>query len=114
MDGFSRFPYVGSLFGPPEPTTGASRPQWDAMGFGLLETDVADEVCIGDSVILGDLGFFDEEYCSSAFNLFGGGARDAEVVGEESTPFIGEGAFPDGCVGTAKELGKGALFSGCW
>ena len=46
--------------------------------------------------------------------MFGGGARDAEAVGEESTPFVGEGAFPDGCVGTAKELGNGAVFSGLW
>jgi hypothetical protein len=84
------------------------------MGFGLLGTDVADEVCVGDSVILGDLGFLDEEYCSSAFDLFRGGARDAEAVGEESTPFVGEGAFPDGCVGTAKELGKGSLLVGRW
>jgi hypothetical protein len=84
------------------------------MGFGLLRTDVADEVCVGDSVILGDLGFLDEEYCSSAFDLFRGGARDAEAVGEESTPFVGEGAFPDGCVGTAKELGKGSLLVGRW
>jgi hypothetical protein len=84
------------------------------MGFGLLRTDVADEVRVGDSVILGDLGFFDEEYGSSAFDLFGGGARDAEAVGEEPTAFVGEGAFPDGCVGTAKELGKGALFAGRW
>jgi hypothetical protein len=86
----------------------------DAMGFGLLGADVADEICVGDPVVLGDLGFFDEEYCSSAFYLFGGGSRDAEAVGEESTPFVGKGAFPDGCVGTAKELGKGALFAGCW
>ena len=35
-------------------------------------------------------------------------------MGEESTPLIGKGAFPDGCIGTAKELGKGALFSGRW
>ena len=40
--------------------------------------------------------------------------RDAEAMGEESTPLIGKGAFPDGCIGTAKELGKGALFSGRW
>ena len=33
-------------------------------------------------------------------------------MGEESIPFIRKGAFPDGCVGTEEELGKGALFAG--
>ena len=84
------------------------------MGFGLLGMDVADEICVGDSVILGDLGFFDEEYCFSAFDLFGDGTRDAEAVGKESTPLVGKGAFPDRCVETAKEFGKGALFAGRW
>jgi hypothetical protein len=65
-------------------------------------------------VILGDLVLFDEEYCSSAFDLFGGGSRDAEAVGEESTPLVGKGAFLHSCVGTVKELGKGALFAGRW
>ena len=74
----------------------------------LLQADVADEICVGDPVVLGDLVLFDEEYCPGAFALFGGGVRDAE--GGESTPFVGKGAFPDGCVGTAKELSKGALF----
>jgi hypothetical protein len=82
------------------------------MCLGLLRTDVADEICVGDPVILGDLVLFDEECCPGAFDLFGGGSRDAEAVGEESTPFVGKGAFPDGCIGTAKEFGKEALFSG--
>ena len=80
----------------------------------FLWTDVADEICVGESVILGDLGFFGEEYCPDAFYLCGGGSRDAKAVGEESTPLVGKGAFLDGCVGTAKELGKGALFAGRW
>ena len=81
------------------------------MCLGLLRTDVADEICVGGPVVLGNLVLFDEEYCPGAFDLFGGGSRDAKAVGEESTPFVGKGAFPDGCVETAKELGKGALFS---
>ena len=84
------------------------------MCFGLLWTDVAYEICVGDSVILGDLGLFDEKYCSGAFDLLGGGSRDAEAMGEESTSCVCKGAFPDGCVGTKKELGKGALFAGSW
>ena len=52
--------------------------------------------------------------CAGAFDLFGSGARDIKAMGEESTPFICKGAFPDGCVGTEKELGKGALFAGRW
>ena len=36
-------------------------------------------------------------------------------MGEESTPLVGKGAFPDSCVGTErKELSKGALFAGRW
>ena len=65
-------------------------------------------------MILGDLGLFDEKYCASAFDLFGGGSRVAEAMGKESTPFVYKGAFPDGCVGTEKEIGKGALFAGHW
>jgi hypothetical protein len=84
------------------------------MGFGLLGTDVADKVRVGNSVILGDLAFLDEEHRSGAFHLFGGGSRDAEAVGKESTPFVGKGALTDGCIGTVKELGKGALFLGRW
>ena len=65
-------------------------------------------------MILGDLGLFDKKYCASAFDLFGGGSRDAEAMGEESTPFICKGAFTDGCVGTEKELGKRALIASRW
>ena len=84
--------------------------------FGLLRTDVAYEIRVGDSVILGDfLGLLNEKYCAGAFDLFGIEARDAaEAMGKESTPFIHKGAFPDGCVGTEKELGNGALFAGRW
>ena len=84
------------------------------MCFGLLWTDVAYEIRVGDSVILGDLGRLDEKYCFGAFDLLGGGSRDAEAMGEESTSCVCKGAFPDGCVGTKKELGKGALFAGSW
>ena len=76
------------------------------MCLGLLRTEVADEICVGDSVVLGDLGLFNEEYCPGASDLFGGGSRDAEAVGEESTPLVGKGAFPDARVGAAKELGE--------
>jgi hypothetical protein len=82
--------------------------------FGLLWTDVAYAIRVGDSVILGDLGLLGKKYCAGAFDLFGGGSRSAEAMGEESTPFICKGAFPDGCVGTEEELGKGALFAGRW
>ena len=84
------------------------------MCFGLLQTDVAYEIRVGDSWILGDLGLLDEKYCAGAFDLFGGGSRDAKAMGEESTTFICKGAFLDGYVGTEKELGKGALFAGRW
>ena len=84
--------------------------------FRSFVTHVAYEIRVGDSVILGDfLGLLDEKYCAGAFDLFGSGARDAaKAMGEESTPFIQKGAFSDGCVGTEKELGNGALFAGCW
>ena len=36
-----------------------------------------------------------------------------EAMGKESTSFFCKGAFPDGCVGTEEELGKGALFADC-
>ena len=49
-----------------------------------------------------------------AFDLFGGGSRDAEAMGEEATPFVCKGTFPGGGFGTEKELGKGALFAGRW
>ena len=74
-----------------------------------LRTDVAYEIRVGDSVILGDLGLHDEKDCASAFDLFGGGARDTEAMGEESTPFIRKGAFPDGCVGTRSLVRKPCL-----
>ena len=82
--------------------------------FRSFVTHVAYEIRVGDLVILGELGLLDEKYCAGAFDLFGGGARDTEAMGEELTPFIRKGAFPDGCVGTEKELGKGALFAGRW
>ena len=63
-------------------------------------------------MVLGDLGFFDKEYCAGAFDLFGGGASYTEAMGKESTPFICKGSLPDGCMGTEEELGKGALFDG--
>jgi hypothetical protein len=84
------------------------------MCFGLLWTDFAYEIRVGDSVILGDLGLRDKKYCFGAFDLLSAESRDAEAMGEESTPFVCKGAFPDGCVGTEKELGKGALFAGSW
>ena len=84
------------------------------MCFGLLWMDVAFEIRVDDSVILRDLGLLGEKYCSGAFDLLGSGSRDAEAMGKESTPFVCKGAFPDGCVGTEKELGKGALFAGRW
>ena len=65
-------------------------------------------------MILGDLSLLNEKYCAGAFDLLGGGSRSSEAMGEESTPFVCKGAFPDGCVGTEKELGKGALFAGSW
>ena len=65
-------------------------------------------------MVLGDLGLLDEKYCAGSFDLFGGGSRGAVAMGEESTLFIRKRAFPDGCVGTEKELGKGALFAGRW
>ena len=80
----------------------------------FLISDVAYEIRVGGSVILGDLGLLDKKYCAGAFDLFGGGMRSAEAMGEESTPFICKGAFPDGCVGTKKDLGKRALFAGRW
>jgi hypothetical protein len=51
------------------------------MCFSLLRTDVAYEICVGDSVILGDLGLVNEKDCTGAFDLFGGGSRDAEAMG---------------------------------
>ena len=81
------------------------------MCLGFLRTDVADEVDVGDLVVLGDLGFLDKEYCASAFDLFGSGASYTEVMGDESTPFICKGSFLDGCVRTEEKLGKGALFA---
>ena len=84
------------------------------MCFSLLRMDVAYEIRVGGSVILGDLGLHDEKDCASAFDLFSSGARDIEAMGEESTPFIHKGEFPDGCVGTDNELGKEALFAGRW
>ena len=84
------------------------------MCFGLQRMDVANEVGIGDLVVLGDLGLpFLIKYCAGAFDLFGSGASCIEAMGEESTPFICKGAFPDCCIGTEEELGKkGALFAG--
>ena len=82
------------------------------MCFGLLRTDVADEVGVGDFVVLGDLGLLDKKYCARAFDLFDGEASYTEAMGEELTPMICKGAFPDGCVRTEEKFGKGALFAG--
>jgi hypothetical protein len=51
------------------------------MRFGLLWTDVADEVCTGYLAILGDLGLLDEGHGACAFNLFGDGAFEADAMG---------------------------------
>ena len=85
------------------------------MRFGFLWTeDVVDKVRVDDSVIFGDLGLVNEEYCAGSLYSFGGGPREAEAMGKESTPFICKGAFPDGGVGTEEEFGKGALFASRW
>ena len=65
-------------------------------------------------MILGDLSLLNEKYCAGAFDLLGGGSRSSEAMGEESTPFVCKGAFPDGRIGTEKQLGNGALFSSRW
>ena len=82
------------------------------MCLGFLQTDVADEVGVGDLVVLG--GFSMKNTVPVPLTcLFGNGASYTETMGEESTPFIcKKGAFPDGCVRTEEELGKGALFAG--
>ena len=84
------------------------------MCFGFLWTDVADEVCVDDSVIFGDLGLVDEEYWAGSLYSFRSGSREAKAMGKELTPFICKGAFPDGGIGTEEEFGKGALFAGRW
>ena len=61
---------------------------------------------------LGTWAFSIKKYCAGAFDLFGSGASYTEAMGEESTPFICKGVFPDGCIGTEEELCKGALFAG--
>ncbi len=59
------------------------------MCFGLLWTDVADEVCMGDLVILGDLGLLDEQRGAGAFDLLCRRSSDAKTVFEQSSPLVG-------------------------
>ena len=63
----------------------------DMMCLGFLRTDVADEVGLGDFVVLGDLGLLNKKYCVHAFDLFGSGASYTKAMGEELTPFICKG-----------------------
>jgi hypothetical protein len=62
----------------------------NTMSFCLLVgSDIAYEVCIGDFVVLGHLGFLDEKYGAGAFDLFGDWTIRTNAVGEESAPFVG-------------------------
>ena len=66
--------------------------------FGLLGTDAADEVGIGDFAILGDLGLLDEEGGAGAFDLFDERAISADAMGEDSAPFVCKATFPGFCI----------------
>lgn len=66
----------------------------DAMYFCFVRSDVADEVGIGDFASLGDLGFRDKKYGTSALDALRDWAVDAEAFEEESAPFVGESSEP--------------------
>jgi hypothetical protein len=66
----------------------------DSMGFFLLRTDGADEVCVGHFATVWDLGLVDEENGAGAGDAFGRWSRGANTVGEQSAPFIGKASSP--------------------
>ena len=84
------------------------------MGFGLLETDVADEVGVRDFASCWYGCFRDEEECAGAFDAVCDGAFEAEAMFEESSPFVCEAERPYFCFWAAKEFFKGALSAGGW
>ena len=79
-----------------------------------MRADVAYEICVCDLSTQRDLGLFDEENGSGAFDLGSERAFLADAMGKEATPFVGEATFPDWCIRTAQKRPNGALFSSGW
>jgi hypothetical protein len=53
------------------------------MRFAFLGADVANEICISDFAVLGNLGLGDEYDCAGAFDLFVIGTAGSDSMGEQ-------------------------------
>jgi hypothetical protein len=83
----------------------------DSMGFLLLGMYPVDEICIGHFVTVWDLGLVDEENGAGAVDAVGQWLCGADIMGEQSAPFISKALSPGLCVGAAQELCEGPLLA---
>ena len=76
------------------------------MRFCFLSPDVADEVCVSDFLILGDVTFLDGEDGSGAFDSSMVWTVFTDTVLKEATKFDSATLFPYFCIWDVEELRK--------